>query len=304
MEQYKNELLEKTRMAEYNEKKYNTEKIIQDLNKLMGAEVYIFGQKTKMKEEIPEFCVDTRDVLHELKNYEFDLMEIVKENKIELNKEFWNKLEDIDINFELIEILEENGVLEETVADNTYNWSSPIYHDIDYKHLVDKNDNHYIALCVHRYGDVRGNYTDMVVYKFEYDSEFLEFLMDNGVKFNDFNYNGIDFECTTCVLNEGTECRNKFGEDLFNVYSSDMEGVQTEIDEKCNEEKEKLKIGSIIELYALSNQVLFDKLEQENKLYYRTKYTVCDIDKECFYVQENSNSDKICVKFTDIYVVE
>lgn len=49
MEQYKNELLEKTRMAEYNKRKFTTTNIIEDLNNLMGAEVYVFGQKTTTK---------------------------------------------------------------------------------------------------------------------------------------------------------------------------------------------------------------------------------------------------------------
>ncbi len=304
MEQYKNELLEKTRMAEYNKRKFTTTNIIEDLNNLMGAEVYVFGQKTKMNKEIPEFCVDTRDILKELEDTDFDLMDLVKDYNITLDREFWDKLDNIDINYELIEKLVDEEILVETGADNTYNWCSPIYHDINFVQYKDKDDNYYVALSVHRYGDTRGNYTDTVVYKFSYDSEFLEFLMDCGIKFNDFNYNGIDFECDTCVLNEGTECKNKFGEDLFNVYCSDREGVQVEIDEKCNEQKEKLKIGSKVELYALSNVELFDRLEQENKLYYRNEYTVCDINKDCFYVNDNSNNEKFCIKFTDIYIVK
>lgn len=174
MEQYRNELLEETRQREYNEKKYTTQDLIQELTGLLGEEVYVFGQRTKLNSKIPEFCIDTRDILEGLEDY--DLMEIINDHNIELSTEFWDKLDRIDINYELVEKLKVEGVLEEVGADNTYNWCSPVYNDIDYNHLKDRNDNHYIALCVHRYGDVRGNYTDTVVYKFGYDTEFLEFL--------------------------------------------------------------------------------------------------------------------------------
>ena len=57
---------------------------------------------------------------------------------------------------------------------NTYNWNANIDHDIDVAE-VEVDGYTYMAIMVHRYGDVRGNYTDSFVVRF-YDSyEWSEF---------------------------------------------------------------------------------------------------------------------------------
>ena len=51
---------------------------------------------------------------------------------------------------------------------NTYNWNANIDHDIDVAEMH-LNGYTYMAIMVHRYGDVRANYTDRFVVRF-YDS--------------------------------------------------------------------------------------------------------------------------------------
>ena len=47
-------------------------------------------------------------------------------------------------------------------GDNTYNYSSNINNNIDYR-IYNINNEVYIKLKVHKYGDIRANYTDEII---------------------------------------------------------------------------------------------------------------------------------------------
>ena len=57
---------------------------------------------------------------------------------------------------------------------NTYNWNANIDHDIDVAE-VEINGYTYMAIMVHRYGDVRANYTDRFLVRFDNEYEWFEF---------------------------------------------------------------------------------------------------------------------------------
>ena len=57
---------------------------------------------------------------------------------------------------------------------NTYNWNANIDHDIDVAE-VHLNGDTFMAIMVHRYGDVRGNYTDRFVVRFDNAYDWFEF---------------------------------------------------------------------------------------------------------------------------------
>lgn len=58
--------------------------------------------------------------------------------------------------------------LEEMKADNSYNWSSPISHDINFEiYGLDEYEEIFVVCRVHRFGDVRSNYTDEFILKFD-----------------------------------------------------------------------------------------------------------------------------------------
>lgn len=61
---------------------------------------------------------------------------------------------------------------------NTYNWNANIDHDIDVAE-VELDGYTYMAIMVHRYGDVRANYTDRFLVKFDdyYEWSELEPIM-------------------------------------------------------------------------------------------------------------------------------
>ena len=60
---------------------------------------------------------------------------------------------------------------------NTYNWNANISHDIDVAEL-ELCGYTYMAIMVHRYGDVRANYTDRFLVRFDNEDEifYLESL--------------------------------------------------------------------------------------------------------------------------------
>lgn len=56
---------------------------------------------------------------------------------------------------------------------NTYNWNANIDHDIDVAE-VEVDGYTYMAIMVHRYGDVRANYTDRFLVRFDNEYEWFE----------------------------------------------------------------------------------------------------------------------------------
>ena len=56
---------------------------------------------------------------------------------------------------------------------NTYNWNANIDHDIDVAEL-ELDGYTYMAIMVHRYGDVRANYTDRFLVRFDNEYEWFE----------------------------------------------------------------------------------------------------------------------------------
>lgn len=57
---------------------------------------------------------------------------------------------------------------------NTYNWNANIDHDIDVAE-VKINGYTYMAIMVHRYGDIRANYTDRFLVRFDNEYDWFEF---------------------------------------------------------------------------------------------------------------------------------
>ena len=57
---------------------------------------------------------------------------------------------------------------------NTYNWNANIDHDIDVAETY-LNGYTYMAIMVHRYGDIRANYTDRFLVRFDNKYDWFEF---------------------------------------------------------------------------------------------------------------------------------
>ena len=139
--------------------------IITDLKnlegKLVGKDSYFEKIYTN---ETPINMISTIDVLENLIPYEIN-------NFIGYDFE---KEEDMEIDFEeYLELYE----YEEIKSDNSYNWLAPLTNHINYRMYESKMmDDIIVELSVHRYGDVRCNYTEECYLKFQNDFEFYEAL--------------------------------------------------------------------------------------------------------------------------------
>ena len=142
--------------------------IITDLKnlegKLVGKGSYFEHVYTN---EAPIDAISTIDVLENLKPYEVDDF---------IGYDFEQEME-MEIDFdEYLDLYE----YEEIKSDNTYNWLAPLTNHINYRIYESKiMDDIIVELSVHRYGDVRCNYTEECYLKFQNDFEFYEVLIES-----------------------------------------------------------------------------------------------------------------------------
>ncbi len=327
--EHRNELIDKwndriidNNRSIWNNNKYTVNKCIQDLTNLLGSNVAIFGQKIKLNSKIPEFSIDTREWLENVEGNEIDLMDIAEIYHLDLNNEyykicdsyydkktFWEKLEndELDSNNVLMQILVNNGIFEEldNHCGNTYNWNSTVYNDIQWQgyRKIGDDENYYYLVSIHKYGDTRGNYTDDIVLCFDYDIGIIESMTDTRL-FKDIEVNGILFNLDTDISNETLNCYNEYDEELwYDLLGYDRETIIESIEEKIKEQVDKLEIGKHIELKAISNKELFEKLNDENKMYGYINYEIknIDYDKQVFYIDIDNVETEI--KFTDIFEI-
>jgi len=199
--------------------------IKKDLLSLDGAEVKIFGQKTTLSSRSEnDITVSAVDFINELKDFEIAPRVATR----------------------LMHAESSEYLSDDYNADNSYNWSSLIDHDFDYKvyetvlKSVDYGDNVVysgdvlIEIKFHRFGDIRGNYTDTAFLLFDDDYGFLEVMQEINTFF-DVKVNELDFCCNTSIIGEGVNCWNKDKDLDFEVYGCDLDDVKTEISNHLKE---------------------------------------------------------------------
>jgi hypothetical protein len=119
----------------------NVIKDIENVNKECHA--WIYEPNGTIKDDV--ICGNVLELLYELKDYEIDTTE--------------KSIDWIVVN-----------------ADrrwNTYNWNANTDHNIDVAEM-EINGYTYMAIMVHRYGDVRANYTDRFLVRFDNEYEWFE----------------------------------------------------------------------------------------------------------------------------------
>ena len=188
-----------------------TKEVINQVKELRGADVYYWGSTHKLPSEVNEYTIDVLSILEALEEYELP-EELTKVDTKEMD---WNTGE-FDV---VLNKLVEYGYIEDEMnydLGNTYNWSAPISNHIDYKYW--KTDNGIIlSLKVHRFGDVRGNYTDHCWLKFDNDYEFFTVMSENGTKCNTVELQGKTYWCDTEVCSYGIRVSTEDGEEFY-VY--------------------------------------------------------------------------------------
>ena len=131
----------------------NIDNIIADINEVNKSyDFWIRNEKGELKDDV--IGGEVIPFLESLKDYEVDM----SQSEIKDMMNFW------DSNFSEPKYK----------RNNTYNYNANIDHDIDYRIVESEHDGIWFAFMVHRYGDVRGNYTDWAVCKFDYVESIFE----------------------------------------------------------------------------------------------------------------------------------
>ena len=92
---------------------------------------------------------------------------------------------------------------EEVKSDNSYNWGSPLSNDIDFTiyHNI-TFDEYYVVMRIHRYGDVRCNYTDGFILKYDHEETFYESLYDCNKYWSYTDKDGVIWYCDINIFSD------------------------------------------------------------------------------------------------------
>ena len=161
------------------------ENLKNEFMEMRGKEVgYGYFRHTESDIKDNEICLDILDLLEELSYFEVT------------SGVTWDDEEECEMEMHISDYIAEgleNGWIEEINCGNSYNWGSYLNHEIDFTIYKDfEKDDYIVELKVHRYGDVRCNYSDNVYLEFSYEEQFFETLMDVckyiEVEIDDKNY--------------------------------------------------------------------------------------------------------------------
>lgn len=172
-------------------------KDIENVNK--GAYAWIYDDNGNIKDDV--ICGNVLDLLYELKDYEIETTEKSIDWIVENANERWN----------------------------TYNWCANIDHNIDVAEM--KIDGYtYMAIMVHRYGDVRANYTDRFLVRFDYAEEI--FYLESCTQYKDIADGR--YTCDINIFSEmyyvwDNEKQNEVGE----FYEIEVEDLLEKINENA-----------------------------------------------------------------------
>ena len=168
-----------------------------------------------------ELSISIFDVLDSLEAFEITEKEIYNSDEEEYEEmdieEYWDKGTD-------------EGWLVENGCDNTYNWNSPISHHINFEiyHNIEEG-NYIVRFRVHRYGDVRYNYSDWVYLECNSDYDFLEALMECGkwieVEMND----GKQYILSIDALSDEIRLESYENEEYEEIYGDEKDAILEEM---------------------------------------------------------------------------
>lgn len=172
-------------------------KDIENVNK--GAYAWIYDDNGNIKEDV--ICGNVLDLLYELKDYEIDTTKKSIDSIVEDATNRWN----------------------------TYNWNANIDHHIDVAEL-EIDGYTYMTIMVHRYGDVRGNYTDRFLVRFDDVCDFLE--LESRMQ-----YKTIMNDRYTCDIDIFSDCYNVWDNekqnDIGEFYEIEVGDLLNEIEERA-----------------------------------------------------------------------
>ena len=260
----------------------------------------------QFKRGCDDFYVNIWKILEDLKPYEVNLSKLCKEYKIKIPDELKNNAL-IDINTELRCLLENEEIFEEVKTDNTYNYYGRIDKDIAFTtYLNKKDDMYYVDLSVHYGGDSRVNYSDSVIYRFEYETEFYDFLLEK-MRIDYVNYKGIQYKIITCALRDFVEIYGGTFYELEVLESSQIykENVKNEIQAYIDKRNKNIEVGKDIEIYDMQDKEKMDIIDFDKQYSNMTIYKIEKVNKFDFIVASIDNPTiKIRIKKSDLFEIK
>ena len=185
---------------------YTTQDMIKDIQELRGKKVSIFGQPTQLDNEVNELLVDIVEIIEKYEGCESDL------------------------SIDQLDEFHEMGILKEFQTGNSYNWAGNVSNDFNY-YIYENVETGKILVDfkVHRYGDIRGNYTNSVVLEFDDEYEFLDILSSEGRKTVHLNINDTEYMAEVSATHDMIEIYNDEGDYITELYACDIEELETEL---------------------------------------------------------------------------
>lgn len=203
--------------------------VINEIKSLRGSNVEIFERMVKLDQEIDELEIDVVDILESVKENEVKDL-VIHEYSEEIDDYKEVTFYDVD---EYLDRLWDEMVIEEVRHNNTYNWLAPVTNHIDFTEYEMVSGEYLVELKVHKYGDIRGNYTDTVLLKFDSADEFYEKLAENN---KTIEYE--DYEVYVNLFSDGKEVF-KDGMYVYTSYETSFQGLKSELDEEFGISKKK-----------------------------------------------------------------
>lgn len=195
--------------------------IINEIKTLRGANVEIFGQNTTLSNEVDDFTIDVCDFISEFDGLEVDLIQEVYNEELEEYEEI-----EVDSIEEYLDYLEDTFGLKEVQSNNSYNWSSPINHHFNFR-IYECLDAYYMILSVHKYGDVRGNYTDDVLIKFDGEWELQELFYENENAYKSIpvELDGKTYDVSVSLWSDTKEVYDENGSYVCSTFEDDEDSI-------------------------------------------------------------------------------
>lgn len=189
------------------------ESLKKEFGEMRGKEVgYGYFRHTESDIKDNEIGLDILDLLEELSCFEIT------------NGVAWDDEEECEMEMHISDYIAEgleNGWIEEVNCGNSYNWCSYLNHEINYTIYKDfEKDVFYVELKVHRYGDVRCNYSDNVYLEFNHEDDFFEALME-VCKYIEVEIDDKLYVLSINALSDNVELEVFENEEWDNIWNSD-----------------------------------------------------------------------------------
>ena len=216
---------------------YTMKNMMEEMEALKGAKVSIFGQPVTLSEDTDKTTVDIIDILKNLEEYEVTELYSYRYNEETEEDEEIDVLEDCENSDDIISLLVDYGYINDDCdykGDNSYNWSGNVSHDFDIKIYNNALDGGvFIEFKVHRFGDVRGNYTESVILQFDSEYTFWECIGECD-RYECIEVDGKNYDYTVSALNDAYEVTDEEGNYICEAYGEEediIEAIKKAIEE-------------------------------------------------------------------------